>query len=161
MSTITIRFLSRDSLTIDFNPEEPTWSFSKRVGEHLGEMRDDGITSRYKLLYNRRGVNTFINRLEPIGSLISDPSKGLCACLWDLMPGQSAIWRGNASPLGADRTICAICLGDIQTFTAGRDDNPLIPVALKCGHAFHKGCLSEWLKSSADSACVLCRAPIE
>ena len=51
---------------------------------------------------------------------------------------------------GADDASCAICLRDFET------PDCLVVRLPKCSHAFHKGCISEWL--CIRNACPLCKA---
>ena len=159
-STITICRLSGGNVQLEFDPAEPTWSFSRRFGEKIPGALHDG-TNSWGILFNGREINTFENRLKPIGSLIPEHTSKVHAILWDLRIGSGLIWKGNASPRGGERETCAICLDEMHDIHSGPfDGNSLIAVALKCGHAFHKGCFAEYRRTPGGDTCPTCRAPI-
>jgi hypothetical protein len=47
----------------------------------------------------------------------------------------------------AEAQECPICLSHASS-----------PVALSCGHAFHKACVARWLACGAHATCPICRA---
>lgn len=51
----------------------------------------------------------------------------------------------------SDDCTCAICLGDLKNTKYNQQ-------ALPCGHAFHEGCVAQWLRLRAD--CPLCRCKV-
>lgn len=160
-NTVTINFFGSRPLVVEYNPGEPTWMFSKSVGERVpGAITDGGNTSNIGLFLNNKGINTFANRMKPIGEFLGESVKHICAINLGLKMRQEAFWRGNASPAGADRSICVICLEEIKEAHSGKRDNPLIAVALQCSHAFHRGCLNRYRLTNGDAGCPLCRAPV-
>ncbi|HLB53236.1 MAG TPA: hypothetical protein VJK48_05990 [Chlamydiales bacterium] len=154
--TITISYLERGKIwdiTTHFDPNEPIWQFSKRITPLIdrGEILS-GNTSTHSFSTEHKIVNTFNNRLRRVGEIVKHPEMGLYASI--NLRRLDPYFAGNCSPLGAEREICAICLDPMKLIASGRTDNPLIPIAISCGHAFHKGCIQNL------EICPLCRAPI-
>lgn len=137
-NNLTINFLTGRKIEIPFDPEEPTWKFSQRLGQTENLLTDNGVTTQLKILYENQFVNTYANRLKPIGELIAG---NLIAYAVIMTPGKDWLFSGNCSPLGQERDICTICSKGLETINRGSPDNPMIPCALKCSHVFHQGCL--------------------
>ena len=160
---ITLSFLSGKCIQMDFNPDEPIWSFSRRVGNQTRSLTDNGNTCLMKLLSCGQQINTFENRLKPIGQIVPDATTRVYAVL-NYSEESSHVMKGNASPQGGERTICAVCLDLLKVIRSGSRANPLIPITLDCGHAFHHGCLLQLQQRPGQEnrdKCPICRTPIK
>jgi hypothetical protein len=161
---IRIYTLKDGSCQVNFDPEEPVWQFSARVAGALpnGWSDENRITNRYALIYTESGtqqiVNTFSNRMGRVGDIITNPQSGLTAHVWHLaghiMGGGTVVFVGNSSPMGTDREVCAICL-EVNSSNINDPNNPLRPVALRCGHVFHRECIQD----PRVFQCPACRGP--
>ena len=134
---------------VGFDPTEPTWVFCYRFGEKIpGALDLVSGTNRYGILYQGREITTFANRLRPIGELIPPETQYVQAIEWSVRAGVGFIWKGNASPLGGERSTCVLCSTEMRDIGALSLSNPLIPTTLKCGHAFHQRCLARWTQNT-------------
>lgn len=160
MSSVTIKFLTRNPLTIDYDPEEKIWLFCRRVAlENPTYSFDNGSTLDLRLLYDGKIINSFEKRLKPVGSLVTDSSKDIIATSATLSRHGVFRFKGNARECSlGDRETCVICLDDLNA------DNPkfdqLAPLILNCNHCFHHGCIRESILKLG-STCPTCKVPIE
>ena len=153
-SVITIKRLTGQNVQMPFDPNEPIWSFSIRIELLLpyGFLSWEN-TGRYMVVFRGKMVNSFDNRLLPVGNIITEKNPSVYASDWKFS-GKLIFMYGNLSPNGGcDRSVCAICLENILEVSNGPLSNPLIPKVLKCGHAFHTGCI----KQVVDKRCPICR----
>jgi hypothetical protein len=154
--TAKIAMLSGPSYTVQFDPNERIISFNQRVANTVTSGVYKADTSRYRLLYKGKPLNTVANRNTLIREIVKEENPVFCASDWTLGCGAGSIYyRGNLSEIGADRSTCGICLEEINDIHSGSPDNPLIPRVLHCGHAFHQGCFVGTL-----DRCPTCRAEL-
>lgn len=158
-STATIVRITGQQYEIKFEPTELMWSFATRVATLFPDGFYNPKTPQHKLTYKHVPINTFENRLIPIGNIISESNPRIFAIDWTLQCGAGTILFYNAlSPTDAcDRSVCAICLEKIEDISRGSIQNPLIPSVLKCGHAFHKGCINQVFTTTGNKHCPTCR----
>ena len=158
-STATIIPLTGKKYEITFEPTEPMWSFATRVAAMLPNGFYNSKTPRHTLIINHVPINTFENRLIPVGNIITETAQRIGAIDWTLQCGAGTMIFYNAlSPTdGCDRSVCAICLEKIIDISSGSTSNPMIPKVLQCGHTFHRGCICRAFNTSGNSKCPTCR----
>lgn len=159
--TIPVYFLSGKKLSVNFNPDEFVWHFSKRMGDYaLAPLDVYRVSNTMRFLWNKVPINTFSNRLARMGDLVSDPTKGLHATPWELSRVPRHIWIGNASPDLDDRSICRMCFKSIEAYKsveAKPVEKDLLGVVLQCSHAFHESCLQQHIhRAQARATCPIC-----
>jgi hypothetical protein len=157
--TATIVMLTGQRYEIKFEPTEPMWSFAARIATVLPNGFYNPKTPNHTIIFHGKPINTFENRLIPVGNIITETEPRLCAIDWTLQCGAGTMIFYNAlSPTdGCDRSICAICLEKINDITSGSTLNPMIPKVLKCGHTFHRGCINQAFNTSGNYLCPTCR----
>lgn len=158
-SKATIVMLTGQQYEINFEPTEPMWSFATRVATMLPNGFYNPKTPQHRLTINGVPINTFENRLTPVGNIVTKTSQRICAIDWTFQCGAGTMMFYNAlsSTDGCDRSVCAICLEKIIDISSGSTMNPMIPKVLKCGHTFHRGCINQAFNTSGNSKCPTCR----
>lgn len=86
--------------------------------------------------------------LTALGEQIGTQSKGLAPEVVDALP----VRRYCAGTAGCEEEKCMICLTEFEE----DDEAARVP---KCGHEFHRGCLTPWL--SDNKCCPICKTEID
>ncbi len=161
-AVITFKTLTGKDSSITYNLEKPMWEFCKDTGTiHPGYFTDEGKTNTQLYIYQNRIINCFANRITPIGTFITDPSKSVYVIDGGLNNYSTALYRYNsASPeevAETDRSVCVLCLEDIDLGILSYQ--PMASIALQCSHAFHTKCLKS-LVAHKFNQCLTCCNPI-
>ena len=101
MATQTIQLFTTTNkpISMTFDPNEPAWQFSKRLGEQLSSLIDNGNSNTTVIIYNKsKMINTLENRLEPMGKLMPDLTKKAYLVSQKGLDGLSYFYTGNSSP---------------------------------------------------------------
>ena len=150
-----------------FKPDELTWEFSQRVAEQF-HLFDAESTSLLALSLDGVPINTFANRMKPIGPLLHNATS-ITGITWtqdnkDL----SLLYKCNSSGIDyPDRGQCSTCLDDFPITEAELSNNPV--TVLKCNHAFHTMCIQAQLNNfhalgggmGPLGKCAYCRKPVD
>ena len=90
--------------------------------------------------------------LTALGEQIGTQSKGLCVEVIDALPVRRYVSRLCGGGDGEEEEKCMICLTEFEE----GDEAARVP---KCGHEFHRGCLTPWL--SDNKCCPICKTEID